>query len=218
MADNFLHGYFLNNSGKRLHKWVHYFDVYQRHFERFRGKSPTIVEIGVFGGGSLEMWKSYFGPGAKIIGVDINPSCKQHESENVEIFIGSQDNPDIINEILEKYPNIDIVLDDGSHIMHHMIATFNLLYHKVNSYGVYMIEDTHTCYSPKYGGGVKVEGSFMEFVKNKMDEINAVHSQGKIPVSDLTRSTDYISCYDSIVVFEKKPQSKRQAPITFGME
>ena len=65
MSDGFLHKYFLNNAHKRLHKWVHYFDIYERHFERFRGKSPTMIEIGVQGGGSLAMWKEYFGPGSR---------------------------------------------------------------------------------------------------------------------------------------------------------
>ena len=65
LSDGFLHKYFLNNAHKRLHKWVHYFDIYERHFERFRGKSPTMIEIGVQGGGSLAMWKEYFGPGSR---------------------------------------------------------------------------------------------------------------------------------------------------------
>jgi hypothetical protein len=53
----FLHRYFLNNGYLRLHKWMHYFDIYEHHFARFRGKSPTVLEIGVKGGGSLAMWK-----------------------------------------------------------------------------------------------------------------------------------------------------------------
>ncbi len=36
MADGFLHKYFLNNSHKSLYKWIHYFDIYERHLERFR--------------------------------------------------------------------------------------------------------------------------------------------------------------------------------------
>ena len=55
MDSSFLHRYFLNNSHKRLHKWIHYFDIYETHFARFRGKAPVMVEIGVMGGGSLKM-------------------------------------------------------------------------------------------------------------------------------------------------------------------
>jgi hypothetical protein len=215
--DGFLHRYFLNNAHKRLHKWLHYFDIYERHFERFRGTAPVMLEIGVYGGGSLAMWKDYLGPGAKIIGIDIDPSCKVHEGDGIEIFIGSQDDPALIASVLEKYPAFDIVLDDGSHEMRHMIASFNLLYGHVKPRGVYMVEDTHTCYWPEFGGGLKAEASFMEFVKHKMDELNAVHSRDAVPVSDFTRSTDSITSYDSIVVFEKRPQGKRQAGITIAM-
>ena len=217
MSEGFLHKYFLNNGHKRLHKWVHYFDIYERHFERFRGTSPVMLEIGVHGGGSLAMWKEYLGPGSKIIGIDINPKCKQHEADGIEVFIGSQDDPSIIDQIFSKYPEIDILLDDGSHVMHHMISSFELIYHRLKSEGVYMVEDTHTCYWKNYGGGVGREGSFMEFVKQKMDELNAVHTKEVLPVTDFTRSTDFIACYDSVVAFEKRKQGQRQAPVTRSM-
>jgi limonene-1,2-epoxide hydrolase len=217
MKDGFLHQYFLNNPDKRLHKWIHYFDIYERHFARFRNKAPVMIEIGVFGGGSLAMWKAFFGKDCQIIGIDINPECKMHEAEGIEIFIGSQDDPTLIERIFEKYPRVDIVLDDGSHIMNHMISSFELMYEKLDRLGVYMVEDTHTCYWPEYLGGLGKSGSFLEFVKDKLDEINAVHTRGAISVSNFTKSTDYIACYDSVVVFERRPQGMRQAPITEGM-
>jgi 23S rRNA U2552 (ribose-2'-O)-methylase RlmE/FtsJ len=217
MSDAFLHRYFLNNSQKRLHKWVHYFDIYERHLERFRGKAPVMIEIGVMGGGSLAMWKEYLGPGCRIVGIDINPECKAHEDVDIEVVIGSQDDPAVIEDIFSRYPDVGIVLDDGSHKMQHMIASFEMMYERLNPDGVYLVEDTHTCYWNDYGGGLKREDSFMEFVKDKIDEINAAHTRGAIPVSGFTRETDSIVCYDSIVVFERRPQGKRQAPITVGM-
>ena len=216
-TDGFLHKYFLNNSSKLLHKWMHYFDIYERHLERFRGTSPVMLEIGVSGGGSLEMWKAYFGPGAKIVGIDINPDCKALESEDIEVFIGSQDDPALLAEVLQRYPRLDIVLDDASHVMQHMIRSFELLYAHVAPQGVYMVEDTHTCYWPEYDGGLKQPGSFMEFVKDRLDDINAAHARGALPVSSFTRTTDAICCYDSIVVFERRPQGDRQAPMTKAM-
>ena len=214
MSNAFLHSYFLNNGDKKIDKWIHYFDMYERHLARFRYKSPVMIEIGVFGGGSLKMWKDYFGEGSRIIGIDINPLCKQYEEDGIEIFIGSQDDPNVINQIFEKYPNIDIVLDDGSHMMNHMITSFTLMYNKINPNGVYIVEDTHTSYWDGYGGGLRREGSFMEFVKHKLDEINAQYTQGELPMSNFTISTDYIACYDSVVVFERRPQGKRQHLIT----
>lgn len=213
-GDGFLHRYFLNNGGKRLHKWLHYFDIYERHLSRFRGRSPVMLEVGVFGGGSLAMWRDYLGPGAQIVGLDINPACKAHEGEGVEIFIGSQDDPALLAQIVSKYPQIDIVLDDGSHVMKHMIATFQHLYPRVSANGVYLVEDTHTCYWDEYGGGLRRRGSFMEFVKDRLDEINAMHTRGEMPVTEFTLATDAICCYDSVVVFERRRQGQRQAPIT----
>ena len=213
-GSGFLHRYFLENSSKRLHKWIHYFDIYERHFSRFRGMSPVLLEIGVFGGGSLQMWREYFGEGAQIIGLDIDPECKKHQGDSIDIFIGSQDDPKVIQSILKKYPRIDIVLDDGSHMNHHMIRSFELLYEQVHPRGVYMVEDTHTCYWDEYGGGLRRPDSFIEYAKARIDDINAVHSRDTLPVSTFTRSTDCIAIYDSVVVFEKRPQGSRQAPIT----
>jgi 23S rRNA U2552 (ribose-2'-O)-methylase RlmE/FtsJ len=87
---NDLEKYFTKNTGRLIHKWKHYFEVYDRHFSRFRGTDVHIVEFGVSQGGSLQMWKKYFGPKCKIYGIDINPHCKQLEEDQVEIFIGDQ--------------------------------------------------------------------------------------------------------------------------------
>ena len=176
--------------------------------------SLVMVEIGVQGGGSLAMWKAYLGEGARIIGIDIDHNCKEHEADGIEVFIGSQDDPKLLDLVLEKYPRIDIVLDDGSHIMKHMIATFEHFYPRIDKHGVYMVEDTHTCYWQDWGGGYKREGTFMEFVKDRLDDINALHGKGAFPVTEFTRSSQSISVYDSIVAFEKRPQGVRQAPVT----
>jgi hypothetical protein len=217
MADGFLHRYFLNNPSKRLQKWTHYFDIYERHFERFRMQSPVMLEIGVMGGGSLAMWREYFGEGARIIGLDINPNCKRHEAIDIEIVIGSQSDEAVLQAIKTRYPRIDIVLDDGSHNSQDMIASFTHLYDHVQPRGVYMVEDTHANYWPDWGGGVKLPGTFMEFTKDKLDEINAVHTRKAIPVSRFTTSTEFLAVYDSVVVFEKRPQGNRQAPVTIGL-
>lgn len=210
----FLHRYFLNNHGKDIHKWLHYFDVYERHFERFRDRQPVVVEVGVFRGGSLEMWRAYFGAGARIVGIDIDPACKAHESEGIEVFVGSQDDPQLLDRIVAKYGPIDIVIDDGSHHAHHVVATFQHLYGHVQPHGVYFVEDTHTSYWDEYGGGLGRAGSFMEFAKGKLDEINAVHTRDAVQPTPFTRETDAICIYDSVVVFEKKPQARRQYLMT----
>lgn len=73
--------YFRNNTGRIIYKMSNYFNVYERHFSSFRNKDVVILEIGVANGGSLQMWKNYFGNKAKIYGIDINPTCKNFEEE-----------------------------------------------------------------------------------------------------------------------------------------
>jgi len=205
-----LHRYFLNNGENRLHKWLHYFDIYERHFDRFRDKPIKMLEIGVFGGGSLRMWRDYFAPGSTIVGIDINPDCKAHEAENIDIHIGSQDDPEFLTKIADQYGAFNIILDDGSHVNKHVIASFETLYHRTTPDGVYMIEDMHTSYWSKWGGGLRKPGTFIEYAKDKIDELNATHVRSGLDVNTFTQSTDSIAFYDSIVVFEKRPQGARQ--------
>ncbi|CAM4388476.1 hypothetical protein L1N85_23720 [Paenibacillus alkaliterrae] len=74
-----LQDYFIANNSRFMIKWSHYFDIYERHFDRFVGKEVNLMEIGVFHGGSLQMWKHYLGDRATIYGVDIDPKAKSLE-------------------------------------------------------------------------------------------------------------------------------------------
>lgn len=212
-----LHRYFLNNGDRRLHKWLHYFDIYERHFERFRNRPIRMLEIGVHGGGSLHMWRNYFHEGSQIVGIDINPDCAEHADVNIDVHIGSQDDESFLTQVADQYGGFDIILDDGSHVNSHVIKTFDTLYGRVSSDGVYLVEDMHTSYWPKFGGGLRKKGTFIEFAKLKIDELNAQHVRSGLEVSDVTRTTDSISFYDSVVVFERRPQGKRQAVMTKAM-
>lgn len=217
MKNGFLHKYFLNNSGRCIHKNNNYFDVYERHLARFVESASVLLEIGVGLGGSLQMWKAYLGPHSKIIGLDIKPECKTYKESGIEIFIGSQDDPKIINAIFSKYPEIDIVIDDGSHQMNHMVESFNLIYKRLQPNGIYMVEDIHTCYWDKYKGGLGRSGSFVEFTKHRIDELNAACTKGELPISEFTTSTNSISCYASIIVYERRKQNKKQGMQTVGL-
>ncbi|MDR3006929.1 MAG: class I SAM-dependent methyltransferase [Sphingobacterium sp.] len=201
---NELETYFRNNDAKLINKWMHYFDVYDRHFNRFKGKEIVVLEVGVFQGGSLQMWKNYFGDRAKIYGIDINPHCKELEEENVEIFIGSQSDRKFLRQVKESIPPIDILIDDGGHTMIQQIVTFEELFDHVKDDGVYLCEDLHTSYQVFYGGGHKRNGTFIEYSKNFIDYINAYHSEQRgLKVNGFTRSVSSLHYYDSILVVEK---------------
>jgi len=206
-----LHKYFLNNNSKIVHKWNHYLDIYEKHFEPFIDREITMFEIGVFEGGSLNMWKYFFGEKCKIVGIDINPDCKKHEDISREIYveIGDQSDIDFLKKLITKYGKPDIVLDDGSHVMNHLVTTFNFLYFNMQDEGVYLAEDLHTCYWPEYGGGLGSKSSFIEFTKTKIDELNSNYTRGELPITDFTKNTMSISLYDSVAVFEKRKQQNK---------
>lgn len=207
---NDLERYFYENTGRLIHKYIHYFEIYERHFSRFRGNDITLVEFGVSQGGSLQMWKNYFGPNAKIYGIDINPHCKSLEDNQIEIIIGDQENRGFLKSLSNYIPKIDILIDDGGHTMSQQIATFEILFPRIDKNGVYLCEDLHTSYWKRWGGGYKRRGTFIEYSKNFIDYINAWHSYQpkKLNVSEFTKSVHSLHYYDSILVIEKRPVAK----------
>ncbi len=207
---------FLANDKKTIHKWKHYFPAYERHFKDFVYKPVTFIEIGCGRGGSLQMWKSYFGPHAVIVGVDINPACKSYEEDQIEVRIGDQSDPKLLQSLIDEFGAPDIVLDDGSHIMHHISATFNFLYPRLAKNGIYMVEDLHTAYRDEFEGGLRKPSTFIELSKNLIDELNADHTLGALPPTEFTKSTLSMHFYDSMVVFERGAHTKKWAPQVGG--
>jgi hypothetical protein len=148
--------YFNNNEGKKITKWSHYFPVYEKHFAPLRDKPIKLLEIGVLNGGSLEMWRKYFHPDSVIVGIDINPDCKNHEQEGINIRIGDQSDPIFLKSLIDEFGAFDLVLDDGSHHVDHVNKTFQFLYPLIDKDGMYFIEDTHAAYWQSHGGGGRV--------------------------------------------------------------
>jgi hypothetical protein len=196
-----------------LHKLNHYIEIYDRYFSPFRGKEIVFVEIGVAHGGSLQMWREYFGEKAKLIGIDINPECKKFEETNTEIIIGSQEDPKFLETLKNNLPDIDIFIDDGGHTMTQQILTFKYLYDKVRLGGYYLCEDLHTSYWYEYGGGLRNKKSFIEFSKNFIDNMYGWYMSKRLKptmLNNLTRTIYALHYYDSILVIEKKQINEPQ--------
>lgn len=202
-----LKDYFDRNSGRPILKWSPYFEIYERHFERYRGRAVNVMEIGVFRGGSLQMWKHYFGPQATIYGVDVNPACRAFEEDRIRILIGDQADRAFLRELRERVPTIDVLIDDGGHHMNQQIATFEELYGHIADDGVYLCEDLHTSYWPKFGGGLRRPGTFIEHAKRLIDQLSAWHTldADAFEVDDFTLTTHGMHFYDSMLVIEKRP-------------
>ncbi|MBY0298757.1 MAG: class I SAM-dependent methyltransferase [Methylobacterium sp.] len=201
-----LYEMFINNTGRPIHKSGHYFFAYERHFGRYVGKPVTFLEIGAGNGGSSQMWKRWLGPLARIVAIDINPVCKQFEDEQVAVRIGDQSDAAFLQSLIDEFGTIDAVIDDGSHHMAHVSASFDYLYHRIASNGVYMIEDMHTAYWSEYGGGRGDPRSMIERFKGMLDDLNADHVRdGTVVPGHFTHRTIAMTAYDSILVFEKAP-------------
>jgi len=198
-----LWSHFQQNTGKIIYKPHHYFPIYEKHLSSFQNKQVTIIEIGVFKGGSLEMFAEYLGPLATVVGVDIDEGCKKHETDFVKIRIGDQSDTKFLESLIEEFGPPDIVIDDGSHQMHDLRKTFDYLYPRVSKNGLYIAEDVGTSYWQEFGGGLYHEDSFIEYSKSLIDQLNYEVVREAIPSPQFIRDTKSITFYHSVVVFEK---------------
>lgn len=196
------------HTGSVTSKWVQYLEVYERYFSSLRNKHCKILEIGVQNGGSLQLYQKYFPFAEKIVGVDIDPKCKRVESGNILIEIGSQADRDFLADVSDVHGPFDIVIDDGSHVFEHQIASFETLFPRLPPTGVYIVEDTHTSYLPDFGGGVRKQDSFIEYGKFVLDQVNApFFADPDSKTAWLAEHLYSVSFYDSMVVFEKRPKA-----------
>jgi hypothetical protein len=198
---------FFSGRCRRVHKWTHYFPVYERYFSRFRGEKLRFLEIGVFGGGSLDMWREYFGADAIIYGIDINPECAGLARSPSQVRIGSQDDPAFLRSVVAEMGGIDVVLDDGSHVGKHQQASFEVLFPLLNEGGIYMIEDTCTSYWGEFGGGYRRPGTAIEFGKRILDDMHAWY-HGRSPRTNARDQVSATHFHDGIIVVEKGTRSR----------
>lgn len=190
--------------GGMIHKWHHYLPLYDRYLSRFRGRPLRFLEIGVSKGGSLELWRNFFGPEATIFGIDIDPQCAAFDGRHGQVRIGSQDDPAFLDAVVAEMGGLDIVLDDGSHTMTHIRASLAALFPQVATGGLYLIEDLHTAYWPGYGGGLRRKRSFFHDISLMIDDIHRWYHDGAPSVA-WSGAVSGIHVHDSIVVLEKEP-------------
>jgi len=123
-----------------------YLDVYDFYFSELRDKNINFLEIGISldhsdpGGSSLWMWKEYFHK-SNIYGLDIDPACKCKKRDGITVYIGNQNDPEILSKIIRDVDGLDVVIDDGSHVNKHIITSFEHLFKHINPGGYYIIED-----------------------------------------------------------------------------
>ena len=191
---------YISDEGRRTYKMKSYEPVYETFLSRYIGRDVTIVEVGIGYGGSLQMWRSYLGPLAKVYGIDKDEtSC--YSDQQIITIVGDQADNEFVKSIPHLIPNIDIFVDDGSHINSHQIATFESVFPKMNIGGLYFCEDVHTSYRPGYGGGYHHEGSFIEYCKSLIDSLNHLEHGSETP--SFINQIESISFWRSLVMIKK---------------
>ncbi len=196
-------------------KWWQYFEAYDRELGRLalasreqRLAQPVrLLEIGVWKGGSLEMWREFFGPSAVIFGVDIDPECANLSLTGAQVRIGSQVDLDFMTAVIEEMGGVDVIIDDGSHMSEHVITTLRGLWPQLAEGGRYIIEDLHTSYWPAWGGGLRRPSSSVESLKRLADVLHQPYfatnaDNGGLGIERETLLS--LTFYDSVAVLNKR--------------
>lgn len=142
---------FGSDKGSRKHR---YSELYDLLFLPFRDRPITFLEMGLLIGGpehgndpnretrdapSIRMWLEYF-RAAQIIGLDISDfSWLKHDRfRSIQCDMDDRSN---MARAAEDIGAFDIAIDDASHASHHQQNAFLELFPKLNSGGLYIIED-----------------------------------------------------------------------------
>jgi hypothetical protein len=185
-----------------------YFEVYDKLFLSFRNKEIIFVEIGVLDGGSLFMWRNFFGPEARIIGIDLNPEAKKWEKYGFEIYIGNQSNENFWIKFIDKVGQVDLILDDGGHTYEQQIITTEKLLSIINDNGMLVVEDTHTSYMNGFGPR---RYTFVKYAKRMVDRCNLRFARLN-PAAAENRVWS-IQVFESIIVFHINRKATNLASI-----
>jgi hypothetical protein len=117
-----------------------YIAVYERLLEPYRTLDITLLEIGVWQGGSLLLWADYF-PSGRIVGMDVNLSAvlaAVHEVSQIVLIEGNATRAECIDRAIS---GVDIVIDDGSHVIEEQLSSFLAIAPRLRAGGLYVIED-----------------------------------------------------------------------------
>lgn len=205
------------HTGRVMHKWRQYPSAYDCEFaayrDGFRGEDGVLrplrfLEIGVSEGGSQVFWRTYFGPDATVFGIDIDPTCADLVDPSVShVRIGSQADPQFLRSVVAEMGGVDVVLDDGSHVADHQRASFATLWPLLTVGGVYVIEDTHTSYWERFGGGLRREGTAVEQAKDVVDDMHRWYYRelGSDDVmAPVIPNVASVTFYDSVIAYRKR--------------
>jgi len=142
--------FFLNKAvGHGIWKPLHYFPAYNKYLAKFEAAPEFhFAEIGIYSGGSLEMWRAVFGEGLHLYGIDIANITKVYEqldtTGRTRIFIADQTDQRFWETFRRKVPRLDVLIDDGGHKWFQQKAALDGALDHLRPGGVYITEDCHS--------------------------------------------------------------------------
>lgn len=190
-----------------------YTPIYSKYFQKIRKNQMHVLEIGIggydnpnSGGASLRMWKNYFS-NSQIFGLDIYDKSP-HEEDRIRIFQGDQSDAVFLGKVFDEMGVADIIIDDGSHISEHVIASFRYLFPKLKNGGIYVIEDTQTSYWDDLGGDSKNidnPSTSMNYFKSLVDAVNYEEFDNSIfEEKEIIDLIFYIHFYHNLIFIQKR--------------
>jgi len=189
-------------------KFAHYIPLYERHFAHLRESARNVLEIGVLGGGSLEMWHEYF-PNSQITGCDIAEDTalilKRHpELDRLRILVGDIWRVETMKVLAST--DWDVIVDDGPHFTKQQIQTADWLLPVLQRPGVYWCEDLfpeqRRCLSTALPGGRYALHGYARSLVGRTFTNWACRQAVR---SDIENRISGVHIYDGVTVIEKLP-------------
>ena len=181
-------------------KYDSYFPAYEALLQRYVDQEITIVEVGILNGGSLFMWKKYFGTKARIIGIDLNPDALEWEEHGFEIYIGDQSSEAFWADLFQKIGKVDVLIDDGGHTNRQQIVTSHYAIQNINDGGLLIVEDVHTSYFREFGNPSRY--SFVNFAHRIVDGVNSRSCSLRRTCVEYSSRVYCVTFFESMVAFQ----------------
>ena len=118
-----------------------YSKFYEKFFFDKKEKQFNILELGSFYGNASASLFFYF-KYSTIYSLDIYPDLFSYKSERINnFFINTSSEDSIKKTLLNKKISFDIIIEDASHFLKDQIISLFLLFRKLNSGGLFVIEE-----------------------------------------------------------------------------
>jgi len=181
--------------------------------------APTILEIGIANGGSLETWRRLFGPDARIIGVDLNPRARALEDEGFEVLLldtGLESSWDHLRGILSH--RVDLLVDDGGHTNRQQIAAIMHGVDLVKDGGWLVVEDLHASYMGEFGNPSPYSTS--RLLAELASDLHRRHPRSETPARhpNLAAAVEYMVTAPSWVALRISSSGGGLDEISFGTD